>query len=286
MFKLAVFTDEVSQDPQRIVKFCLEHNLDGVELRSIWDTPPHKLSDDQVAEFHGLLLKNNLKVCAIAAPFLKSDIFNEEATREQMQVLDRCIAIGKRLGTNLIRGFTFWKTEDTPKVWEEVERVYRLILPKLEAEDAVIVMENEADTSACTAALVAKFLERLNHPRVRAVWDPANEVYAEGGEKPYPDAYRRLIPYIVHVHVKDAEHDAEGKSRCVRIGEGEVGWKAQLQGLAEDGYRGWLSLETHWRQVDLTDELIRRPGGAAYSESAEEASRLCMISLKEILPKE
>jgi len=286
MFKLAVFTDEVSQDPNRVVAFAKEFGLDGVELRSIWDTPPHKLSAEQIAEFSGLLKANNLAVCAISSPFLKSDIFDAAATTEQIDVvLANCISLAKKLDTKLIRGFTFWRTQDTPEVWQEVERAYRSILPQLEEHDVYIMIENEPDTSAATAALTARFLAKLNHPRVRAVWDPANEVYAVGGEKPFPPAYDRVKAYMIHVHVKDALHDPDGKPRCVRIGEGEVGWLEQLQGLAADGYRSWLSLETHWRPVDLSDDLIRQPGGKAYSESAEEASRLCMLSLKEMLGK-
>jgi L-ribulose-5-phosphate 3-epimerase len=283
MFKLAVFTDEVSQDPNKVMAFAKEFGLDGVELRSIWDTPPHKLSPEQITEFSGLLKANNLAVCAISSPFLKSDIFDADATAEQITVLDNCIALAKKLETKLIRGFTFWRTQDSPQVWREVERVYRDILPKLEENDIYIMIENEPDTSAATAALTARFLARLNHPRVRGVWDPANEVYAVGGEKPYPTAYDRVKSYMIHVHVKDALHDPDGKPRCVRIGEGEVGWPEQLRGLAADGYQSWLSLETHWRPVDLSEDLIRQPGGKAYSESAEAASRLCLTSLKQML---
>ena len=30
------------------------------------------------------------------------------------------------------------------------------------------------------------------------------------------------------------------------IGEGVVGWSEQVDALVRDGYKGWLSLETHW----------------------------------------
>jgi L-ribulose-5-phosphate 3-epimerase len=284
MFRLAVFTDEVSQDLERAVAFAKEFDLQGVEIRSVWDCPPQKLTDTQITDIAKLLSENNLEVCAIASPFLKSDIFDEAATQEQYDVLDRCIMLAKRLGTPFVRGFTFWRTDDKPEVWDEAERIYRSILPKLEREDITIVVENEPDTSAATAALTARFLERLNHPCVRSVWDPANEVFAIGGERPFPDAYRRALPYMVHVHVKDAIHDAQGKPRCVRVGEGDSDWPAHLQAFADVGYQGWLSLETHWRlAADLDDDLIQRPGGEAYSASAEDATRLCMISLKEML---
>ena len=30
------------------------------------------------------------------------------------------------------------------------------------------------------------------------------------------------------------------------VGTRDVDWKGQVAGLWNDGYRGWLSLETHW----------------------------------------
>ncbi|NIR00558.1 MAG: hypothetical protein GTN78_10215, partial [Gemmatimonadales bacterium] len=34
--KLAVFTDEVSQDLETALKLAVRYNLDGVELRTVW----------------------------------------------------------------------------------------------------------------------------------------------------------------------------------------------------------------------------------------------------------
>jgi sugar phosphate isomerase/epimerase len=30
------------------------------------------------------------------------------------------------------------------------------------------------------------------------------------------------------------------------LGEGGIDWKGQIAALAKDGYKGWMSLETHW----------------------------------------
>ena len=48
MFKLSVISDEISQDFQRVVDVCQEYGVPQVEPRSVWDTPPHKLSDEQL----------------------------------------------------------------------------------------------------------------------------------------------------------------------------------------------------------------------------------------------
>ncbi len=277
MLKLAVFTDEVSQDPEKAVKLALEFGLQGVEIRSVWDTQPQDLSASQITELNRLLQAHDLKAAAIASPFLKCNLGDEEAYRQHFDILRRCIALGKSLGTNIIRGFTCWKTEDTPEVWAEVERLYHKVIPILEAEKAILAIENEHDTTAGTAASVALFLGKFNHSLLRAVWDPANEVFAEGGEAPYPNAYQRIKPYVAHVHVKDALRDDAGQPHVAIVGKGSIDWRGQLKALAEDGYGGWISLETHSRMIQL-------PEGTDASRVEEEASRLCLTALTGMLP--
>ena len=80
---------------------------------------------------------------------------------------------------------------------------------------------------------------------LQLVWDPANALVA--GENPYPHGYD-LLPKdrIAHVHAKDC-HMLEGhKPVWGPLGTRSVDWKGQIAALLNDGYSGWLSLETHW----------------------------------------
>ena len=51
------------------------------------------------------------------------------------------------------------------------------------------------------------------------------------------------------------------------IGDGVVGWRGQVDALVRDGYKGWISLETHWPG----------PGG-----NKHEASMICGRKLVEL----
>ena len=44
------------------------------------------------------------------------------------------------------------------------------------------------------------------------------------------------------------------------IGAGEVGWRAHLRALHAAGYQGMLSMETHWRLVNLDESILHLPG--------------------------
>ena len=154
-------------------------------------------------------------------------------------------------------------------------------------EGMTLGMENEASTSLSTIQLTERFIREIDSPNIRAIWDPANEAHAEGGETPYPNAYDRIKPLMVHAHLKDAGKNLEtGELESVPVGEGVVDWQGQLQAFVDDGYEGHLCLETHWRPtLKIDDDLLNRPGGTAFSEAGEEASRICLKNLFGMIEK-
>ena len=143
----------------------------------------------------------------------------------------------------------------------------------------------EASTHIATAAEAEAFYADLGHPRVKAIWDPANEVYAEDGELPFPDAFERMKPNLIHVHIKDAVRGDDGEPSCVPVGDGGyIDYPGQFQALIDMGYEGACSLETHWRPTtELDEDLLNRPGGAAFSAAGEEASRICLDNIKRMM---
>jgi len=284
MFKLAVISDEISQDFQTVVNVASEYKLNGIEIRSVWDNPPHKLADDDMSKMKKILDKANIQIAGIASPFYKCDINNEQERREHIGILKQCIKMAKFFDTNIVRGFTFWNTRQTDAVWDRILEHYKEPVKIAEGEGIIIGLENEASTSVSTAKLAARFIADVNSPNVKSIWDPANEVYAEGGETPYPDAYKRIRSQMIHCHAKDAAKNEEGRLESVPVGTGIVDWKGQIKELLDTGYKGYLSLETHWRPKKvLSEDLLNRPGGAAFSEAGEEASRVCLDNIFGIL---
>jgi sugar phosphate isomerase/epimerase len=50
---------------------------------------------------------------------------------------------------------------------------------------------------------------------------------------------------IAHVHAKDC-HIENGQPVWGPLGTRHVRWKEQIHALISDGYKGAISLETHW----------------------------------------
>ena len=288
MFKIGVVGDEVSQDFQTVVDFASEFNLGAIEIRSVWDKPPQALTTQDIDEMRRILDRTDIQIVGIASPFFKCDIDDTAERKEHLGILKACIKLAKAFDTNLIRTFAFWKTDNVEKRWDEIISAYDEPVRIAQDEGIILGMENEYSTSLATAKLTERFVREIDSPDVRTIWDPANEAHAdEDGETPYPDAYERLKPLMVHTHLKDAGRNPEtGELESVPVGEGVVDWPGQLQALVDDGYNGYICLETHWRPaLKIDDDLLNRPGGRAFSEAGEEASRICIQNLLDIIGK-
>ncbi len=283
-FKLSVITDEVSQDLEVAARFARRFNLEGVEIRSLWSKSPQNLFTN-VDDIKKILKEYGLEVSAIASPFFKADIDNENEYREHLDILRSCIRLAKSLNTNIIRGFTFWRKNHMDNYIERIIEKFQKPVEIVESEGILLGIENEPSTFIGNGEELARFLDRLDSKNFRVIWDPGNAIWDPSGETPYPDGYRRVRDRIIHVHIKDGvRKGTEGKPECVAFGDGEVDYRSQLRALKEDGYKGYLSLETHWRpRRQLEDKLLVRPGGEEFSRLGESASEICMRNLLNLL---
>ena len=101
MFRLGVFSDEVSQDLEVAVKMAEEYQLDALEIRSVWDKAPQDLNNlEDIARIKEVLEPTGLTVCAIASPFFKCDIGDAGQYAEHLKILRDCIELGRELGRN------------------------------------------------------------------------------------------------------------------------------------------------------------------------------------------
>ena len=164
--------------------------------------------------------------------------------------------------------------------WDEALERYGRVLPLLREAGVTLALETEPAVMTTNAGLLRRFLDGLDAPEIMALWDPGNLPFDPEGERPYPEGYGLLRGRIAHVHLKDAVGKG-ADARAVCLGEGLVDFPGQLAALERDGYRGYLSLETHYRLGEaLTEEEMRLPGGYQFSKGGRAASQECMDALK------
>ena len=256
---IAAITDEFSPDLTQALDAMKPIGMTGAELRVVGGQNIMNLSDDDLARAKEQLDSRGFEVISIASPLLKcvlpgvsqvdtrfqQDVFASKHTFEdQPRLTERAFAIAKLMGAPIVRVFSYWRTMKPVECFEPIVDALRHLAELAAKENLIIGLENEHACNIGTARETARVLAALDHPNLKVVWDPANAMVA--GEKPFPEGYRILDPArIAHVHAKDCRVE-DHKPEWGPLGTRSVDWKGQIAALLDDGYTGWISLETHW----------------------------------------
>ena len=278
-FLLSVITDEISQDPAVALDLAVEHGLDGVELRSVWDTPVELLPQEKKEQLRQMLRERGLKVSAIASSFMKDDWGKDDRAK-----FDRIVSACHFFGCDTFRGFSFWATEAySDEGFAQYLAPYDEVLTR---EGLRLVLENDPSVNLSIGNDLARFFAAHSFRSIGILWDPGNDIYTCGDKvTPFPDEYEAVRPFARHIHVKDAVNK-NGEGVGVALGDGWVDFEGQFRALAADGYTGWVTLEPHFRlDGHIDEELLKRPGGAAFSEGGYLPSKISMERLSAMLEK-
>lgn len=255
----AAITDEFCPDLEKSLQAMAAIGMTGAELRVVYGKNILDLSDSEVESATALVKAKGLQVISLSSPLLKCvlpdappvdgrfqhDIFGSKHTFEdQPRLSARAFQVAHKTGARIIRVFSYWRTETPEKNLDRIAAALADLAKKAAKEDLIIGLENEHACNIGTATETARVLAAVNHPNLRVIWDPANCEVA--GETAYPGGYRILDPKrIVHVHAKDCH--MEGHTPVWGpLGTRTLDWKGQIAALLADGYRGYVSLETHW----------------------------------------
>jgi sugar phosphate isomerase/epimerase len=284
MIKTAAFTDEISHDLAHACDVCIEFGVEGAELRGVNQKGVHTWTDAEVREAKRIIADHGMVTASIGSPFGKCELTDADEVAAHMDILRRCGDIANELGCGLVRGFAFWGHGSANKPWDDMLRAFDPVPQVLADKGVVLGLENEAACYVGTAQDTRHFLDRLGCDHVRAIWDPANHIQdPHNGDLPtFPDGYQLIKDDIVHVHVKDAIVTPEERPN-VFLGEGLAQWNAQFQMLKDDGYDGFVSLETHVNPDRFPPEMQAKYGQYLTGEGREPASKVCLAWIRDAL---
>jgi sugar phosphate isomerase/epimerase len=271
MLRPAVITDEITQDFERALDVMLEYGVRDAELRGLWGTNVMDLSPEQMERAREALAERGMRACGIASPLYKTYLLpraegdvdgplhlaQERSLDDQLTLLERAIELTRYFDTNLVRIFAFWRQGTlTDEVFEKIVSALRPAVKRAQEAGVILGLENEHSCFLGTGEETARALREIDSAALRGVWDPGNAYMS--GEDAYPVGYRAMQPYTEHVHIKDAVRQADGSMQWVVVGEGEIDFSGQLDALIADGYRGLVSLETHYKAPNGDPETSSR----------------------------
>ncbi len=275
--RLCIITDEISQDLAHALEVCEDEGVSTIELRAVEEANIVSHDDGSLQKIKAMIDDRGFRVGAIASPFLKCHIhgdgdpqgathFAASASREeQWDILERSFEVAHLFGAPLVRTFSFWRVPVPQHVRHEVAGVIAEAAGRTEAAGLTLGIENEHACNLATGAETRWVLDRIPSPALGVIWDPGNEAVMDS--EAFPGGYDRVRDRVIHVHLKDAD---EG-GNWTKMGTGIIDYPGQFRALAEDGYAGLLSLETHYEAPNGGAEKATRESLAAIRELCEVA---------------
>ncbi|KAA1380682.1 sugar phosphate isomerase/epimerase family protein [Aeromicrobium fastidiosum] len=277
--RLSIISDEISQDVDVAARTASANGFDGLEIRSAYGVTPHHLRDVELDRVRTVVLGHGLAVSGFDPPALKCALprTDAELTAVRELVVDS-IRRAERLGAPFVRIFTFYRSGDPDPML--AASVAREVLSGLTQGAVPLIVETGMRTNTPTMRHVLAFLDALGDDHTGILWDPGNSVFSGWDTSPFPADYLAGRDRIRHVHVKDPD----GQDSYVRLGDGDLPWPEIIAALVQDDYRGWVSLETHWRPDRILSQAERdEPCGESFSRGGVEASTVCMQVLRELV---
>lgn len=282
--KLAILTDEVSQELPDVIRFAKEFSLDGIEVRSLFGRAFKDLTKDDLTTIAAAAKDAGIAIAGAASPTFKCDLYSDSEIADHIELFKRSVEAAHTLGTDIVRVFAFLRRSH-PATSDDLKRAashFPKLLDIVRGTGIRVGIENEASCIVASGPETKEFLSHLApDPQLTVVWDPCNVLYLAGTNDPVKDDYPVIADRIGHVHFKDAHRtDGQPAPTCLELGTGDIDFQAQLTMLKNRGYNSWVTLETHWRTVPLDAETQHLPAGYGFSAHAEPASRICMQHLE------
>ncbi len=244
MFNIGVVTDEISDDLEEAIEIAKSWELEHIELHKIWGKNICDVDEATLSKAIRLVRSSGLTVTSIDSLTLRCRLDNDEEYSQHIKHLLKSIEIAPLFDTNVVRLFSFQKEGNVEEKWDQIFEKMELPIKIAEREGVILGFENASSMNIGTSDDLERLFERFDSSNLKLIWDPGN-AYVAGEKLPFPDGYEKVKDRIIHVHLKDAILDEDGKNVWKPIGQGDVDYRGQLEALHKDSYKGVIALETH-----------------------------------------
>jgi sugar phosphate isomerase/epimerase len=231
-------TDTVTSDLNRALHYTKLWGLEGVELRTVGG------ADDRVPDVNEQQIRDHLDpsdllVAGIVPRLFEGPVSDRAAWMNDLLQFDDTLAFCNRIRCPrvVVSPFAAEETTDVDAVADALRRAG----DKAADYDVLLAVRNGPETTHPTGLRLAELLALVDHPHVRAAWNPVGALRA--GEDP-AEGLSMLADRVSLVRCGDGRIEG-GTWEDLPFGEGTIDWTTQLRLLHDAGFQGPLSLELY-----------------------------------------
>jgi L-ribulose-5-phosphate 3-epimerase len=135
--------------------------------------------------------------------------------------------------------------------YKRSQKCIRELIPDAEKHGVRIAIEEVWNKFLLSPLEFARYIDEFESPWVGAYFDVGNVV-----EFGYPEEWiRELGKRILKVHIKEYKKERRFN---YKLGEGEIDWAAVRTALSDAGYKGWVTAEVGFGNLDALKDVVRR----------------------------
>ena len=235
--------DEAGQPLETQIRAHHELGLKHIEVRMVDNQLFTQMDDEAFNSVFERLAAADLQISCYGSAIANWSRPITGDFQVDVDELERCIPRMQKTKTQFIRVMS-WPNEGlSQEDWgNETVRRMKVLAQMAEAGGITLGLENCTGYASQNASKMLEFIERVNSPALKIIFDTGNSVgYNLNGL----DMYTQLKPHIAYVHIKDGYRDSDGQIHYVQPNCG-VGYVRQiLSDLHANGYEGGISLEPH-----------------------------------------
>ena len=254
-FELGVVTDEIDADPAVAFPAAREMGLTHLELNKVGEKGAHELSGTDVSELRRMVAGEGLQVVAVDPPSFKAieldevptaEVARHAAVAEHLEQIRRSCEVAGELGAGIVRLFSFRRGymagAGNPSPREpRGGAIPDDLLPKIVAglraaaaiadeHDVTLGLENVRSCWGNSGHNAARILAAVDHPRLRAIWDPGNDFVSRRSALPGRLPRRAPLP---HARTRQGRRGGGRRHRPDELGAD----RQRLRGLRRPGGR-------------------------------------------------
>ena len=235
--------DEAGQPLETQIKAHHELGLKHIEVRMVDNQSFTQMDDAAFTAVFDRLSAAGLQISCYGSSIANWSRPITDDFKADVEELERCVPRMQKTKTQFIRVMSWPNQGLNQEDWgNEAVRRMQILAQMAEAGGVTLGLENCTGYASQNAAKMLEFIERVNSPALKIIFDTGNSV---GYNLNSLDMYTQLKPHIAYVHIKDGYRDSEGRIHYVQPNCG-MGYVRQiLSDLQANGYEGGLSLEPH-----------------------------------------
>ena len=261
--KLSIVSDELSDDFETAVEIGVSWHLRAFELRNAWMSRVPNITSAEIPVIKRVIEEYGITLTTLSPGLFKIPLRSEAMENHKDGLLRKSFDLARELGTSKITVFGIRRSSrDSEEDYRKVLQIIGEAVTLAESEGFTLILENEAGWWADTGTNTAKIVGDIGSRALKINWDPGNAFAA--GETPYPDGYEAVREVVANVHIKQAVRDVKNNLHYLKPSGGYLDLKGQLEALTEDGFDGYVAVETHNKpRIEKSREcleLIREAG--------------------------